>query len=237
MTEPGGRQVGRRWTGRCYAHLILPVAYLTDSAVALFDEAVGAADGWRPVDEDGSGPRLRRGWRRPDTGTPPDELRLTVLGWYPLLVTLGTGLSRRPPRASRAGQRALRRAVTAALTVDGRWVPDRELPHRLASARDRVGEAGALHARAERQRDLMERRCCSVCRFRTADLATHCDRCGRRFTAIDDAERDERRRRAEDELSRCAASLEELARDRPLRVGAAAPTAESAPVGEPPEGA
>ncbi|MGA8112725.1 MAG: hypothetical protein WCA46_03570, partial [Actinocatenispora sp.] len=100
MTEPGGQPGSRRWTGRSYAHLLLPVPYLTGPAAELFDEAVGAADDWYPVDADAGLPELSRAWRRPEPSA--DRLVLTVLGWYPLLVTIGVG-GTHPSRGTRPG--------------------------------------------------------------------------------------------------------------------------------------
>ncbi|HEY3505539.1 MAG TPA: hypothetical protein VGN37_22485, partial [Actinocatenispora sp.] len=165
MTEPGRR----RWTGRTYAHLLLPVAYLTDAAIRVLDDAVTDADGWQPVADP---VRAGRTWRR-GTG----ELRLTVLGRHPLIVTLGVR-----PGAGTAGRRAVRRAADAALAAGGRLVGDTELPSRLAAAADRAAAAADLGRTLAATRAALARRTCAVCAADSGAAATHCDRCGRRFT-------------------------------------------------------
>lgn len=203
MTGPGGAP-GRRWIGRTYAHLLLPLPYLTDAAIRLLDDAVTAADGWRPADGPAAAARV---WRR-HTG----ELRLAVLGRYPLIVTLGVR-----PGAGAAGRRALRRAADAALAVDGRLVGDTELPHRLASAADRAAAAADLRAELTAARAARTRRTCGACRADSGAAATHCDACGRRFDAADDAARDAAHAAAAERTAVLAAELDRLAADRPMR--------------------
>ncbi len=216
VTEPGGHAAGRRWTGRCYAHLLLPVPFLTRPAIALFDEAVGADDGWTPAAaDDPGGVALSRTWRRPSPA-PSDELLLTVLGWYPLLVTVGT-TGRGSAGGARSARRAVHRTITATLSVDGRWVPDRELPHRIAAGRDRAAAAFRSHAAAADRRAELAGRSCASCRASTGYQATHCDRCGRRFSTAEDSDRDRTYRRAVELLAGHARDLEHLGRDRAMR--------------------
>ncbi len=213
MVDPGGRAAGRRWTGRCYAHLLLPVPYLTGPAVALFDEAVGAADDWSAqLPDDPTEPQLSRTWRRP-TAAAGDELLLTVLGWYPLLVTVGSA----GRHGGRSARRAVHRTITAALSVDGRWVADREVPHRIAAGRDRGAAAFGSHAAAAYCRAELAGRRCASCRTEAGYQATHCDRCGRRFTSADDRDRDEAYRLAAERLAGHARDLDHLGRDRAMR--------------------
>jgi hypothetical protein len=223
VTEPGGVALRRRWTGRHYAHLLLPVPYLTEPAVAMLDVAVTAADDWRPDDD--ADPTLARLWhRQPAAGT----LRLAVLGWYPLLVTVGAD-----PDGGRAGRRALARLAEAALSVDGRPLSDAELPGRLRAAVDRGRAAADLHERAARERAGLARRRCPACPAISDRLATHCGGCDRRFTGADDERRDADHHAAIQRLHHLAAELDRLARDRPMRAGTGEPAAPVAVAPEP----
>ncbi|BCJ28926.1 hypothetical protein Asera_30340 [Actinocatenispora sera] len=214
VTEPAGVSLRRRWTGRHYAHLLLPVPYLTEPAAAVLDAAVTAADGWRPHGD--ADPELARRWhRRPAAGA----LHLAVLGWYPLLVTIGAD-----PAGGRAGRRALARLAEAALSVDGRPLSDAELPGRLRAAADRGAAAADLHERATRERAELTRRRCPACPAISDRLATHCGGCDRRFTGADDERRDAAHRAASERLHQLAAELDRLARDRPMRAGTDEPT-------------
>ncbi|WP_203963210.1 hypothetical protein [Actinocatenispora thailandica] len=229
MTEPDGVSLRRRWTGRHYVHLLLPVPYLTEPAAAVLDDAVTAADGWRPYpDPDPAG--ARRWHRGPAAGT----LRLAVLGWYPLLVTVGA-----EPAGGRPARRALGRLTEAALAVDGRPLSDAELPGRLRAATDRGAAAADLHERAARARLDLTRRRCPACPAISDRLATHCGGCDRRFTGADDERRDADHRGAARHLHHLAAELDRLARDRPMRAGTedASPVAATGadPVAAPPD--
>ncbi|GIL28422.1 hypothetical protein NUM_36760 [Actinocatenispora comari] len=224
VTEPAGVSLRRRWTGRHYAHLLLPVPYLTEPAVAVLDAAVTAADGWRPYDD--ADPVLARRWHRhPAAGT----LRLAVLGWYPLLVTVGAD-----PAGGRAGRRALARLAEAALSVDGRPLSDAELPGRLRAAADRGAAAADLHERAAAERAELTRRRCPACPAISDRLATHCGGCDRRFTGADDERRDAAHRAASDRLHRLGTELDRLARDRPMRTSTDEPTPPTDVAGGPP---
>jgi hypothetical protein len=213
VADPDG--VGRRWIGRCYAHLLWPVGYLTGAVTAVVDEAVGAADGWVATEPGDGVPVLRRVWRR---GAGDGTVTLTVLGWYPLLVTVAADGGGRPAR------RAVRRVVPVALDAGGRLIADRELAGRLVAAADRGAAAAKLSGAAAAHRAELAVRRCGACHALAGHQATHCDRCGRRFTAVDDADRAARHRQAAERLAETGTELARLAADRPMR--ATAPAAE-----------
>jgi hypothetical protein len=194
VSDPAGRS--RPWTGRSYAHLVLPTPSLTPSQLTALSAAVTAADGWQPVrvERPAGVPPLGVTWRQGD-GRRANTLRLAVLGWYPLLVS--TGLD----RADLAGRKALSRLVTAAVRAGARPVPDAELTDRVAAAPGRWARAAALLADATAHAAALTARDCPACHSRSLHLATHCQGCGRRFLTLDDQHRDEQATRARTALA------------------------------------
>lgn len=201
--RPGSVRPHRVWVGRTYAHVALPRAHVDDACVELLDAAVGTEAGWYPVDPVTTPPVLYRRWRHERGGT----LVAIVVGWYPLLLTIGTdGWSR--PRVRRARQHV----VDAVLQAGGRAIADRDLDRVIGQSRQRWDRAVALHTEGQAQQELLERRRCGRCGCWSAYSASHCSRCGGRFTGADDAERDEQGRRAEEAMARASDELAELAR-------------------------
>jgi hypothetical protein len=195
------------WAGRSYAHLALSVPFLGDAELALLDRAACAADGWRPADPGLTRPILLRRWQRPGG----DLLVLVVLGWYPLLVTVGLA-----PKPRAAGRRALARLTEAVLTAGGRAVGDAELPGLVDAARRRWDTAVAAQRRLEEHRPFLEFRTCRMCPAWSALESPHCRGCGQRFTPADDVERDTRTRAARDVVAAAAAELAALGRGEGL---------------------
>ncbi|SDT22376.1 hypothetical protein [Actinopolymorpha singaporensis] len=210
------------WVGRSYAHLVLPVPHLDERHRELFDRAVhGQADGdgddggeiragrgdrtWQVVNAEADAepglPVLRRQWRHPGG----DSLLLVVLGWYPLVVTVGPESA-----ASIRARRALRRVVDAVRSAGGRTVPDADLSRVLARSRERWERAVALRQVIEERRTWLEARHCRGCGEWSAYGVLHCRGCARRFAPADDAERDERGRIAAEESARAERELAEL---------------------------
>lgn len=206
MSDPAGRS--RPWTGRSYAHLVLPTPSVTTAQLSALHAAVTAADGWqldRP-ERSAAVPPLGVLWRHGD-GRRANTLRLVVLGWYPLLVTAGLD------RADLTGRKALSRLVTAAVRAGARPVPDTELADRVAAAPGRWARAALLLAEAAGHAADLTARDCPGCHTRSLHLATHCQGCGRRFTTLDDQQRDGQAGDARTALSTCRNTLLSLATD------------------------
>lgn len=218
------------WVGRSYAHLVLPVPHLDERHRELLDRAVrgqagrAGADGddgdvgdvggirpgrgertWQVVNAEADAepglPVLRRQWRHPGG----DSLLLVVLGWYPLVVTVGPESA-----ASIRARRALRRVVDAALSAGARTLPDSDLSRVLAQSRERWERAVALRQVIEERRTWLECRHCRGCGEWSAYGVLHCRGCARRFAPADDAERDEHGRVAAEESARAERELAEL---------------------------
>lgn len=189
-----------RWVGRSYAHLVLPRPHLDEECLGLLDEAVRSEPGWRVVDPHTPPPLLFRRWRHERGAT----VVAVVLGWYPLVLTVGTDR-----RASTRVRRARQRVVDAVVGAGGRTVADRELERLVERTRERWQRAIAAHAAVERQLALTERRYCPRCGAWSVYSAVHCSGCGARFTAADDTDRDARGRAAGEVMAR---AQEELAR-------------------------
>ena len=196
-----GRGARRPWVGRTYAHLVLPTALLTDELLRTLDDAMRAA-GLQPVDTDAEASMFARRW---GDGSGP-ALLLTVLGWYPLLVTVG-------PESGAPGK--LRRAkellVDTVLAERGRVVPDRDLDRVMTACRERWAAAVAAGRRIDEQRIWLECRRCSVCGAWSSYGVLHCRQCSRRFSPADDAERDQRGRAAEEAARAARHELDLLA--------------------------
>ncbi|GAA2755532.1 hypothetical protein [Actinopolymorpha rutila] len=227
--RPNGADADREsdrkpWVGRSYAHLVLPVPHLDERRRELLDRAVRGPAGGVGDDDGGGAPRsgrgvrtwqvvnaeadaepgvpvLRRQWRHPSG----DSLLLVVLGWYPLVVTVGPESA-----ASIRARRALRRVVDAARSAGGRTVPDADLSRVLAQSRERWERAVALRQVIEERRTWLECRHCRGCGEWSAYGVLHCRGCARRFAPADDAERDERGRIAAEESARAERELAEL---------------------------
>ncbi|HEY9472780.1 MAG TPA: hypothetical protein VIS06_02895 [Mycobacteriales bacterium] len=198
------------WAGRSYAHLALPTPILDDPELALLDRAVCAQDGWLPVERRVGRPVLVRRWRRPRGGL----LVLVVLGWYPLLTTLGsTG------RPGPAGRRALARTVEAVRGAGGQPVPDAELAGWVRATRDRWALAVAARRRLDENLPLVEFRTCARCATWSAREVPHCRGCGHRFTSQEDLERDARGRSAGEVVAGATAELTALGRGEGLLPG------------------
>ncbi|HEX5495592.1 MAG TPA: hypothetical protein VFX70_13565 [Mycobacteriales bacterium] len=195
VTVPG-------WAGRSYAHLAMPVPVLGDTELTGLDRAVCARDGWRPVEERVSHPVLVRRWQRPAGGL----LVLVTLGWYPLLVTVGsTG-------AGRGGRRALARVTDAARAAGGLPVGDADLAGWVRATRERWARVVAARRRLDEHLPLTEFRACPRCPAWSAREVPHCRGCGHRFTSREDLERDARGRAARDVVAAATAELAGLGR-------------------------
>ncbi|WP_345710222.1 hypothetical protein, partial [Actinocatenispora rupis] len=77
--------------------------------------------------------------------------------------------------------------------------------------------AADLRAELTPARAARTRRTCGACRADSGGAATHCDACGRRFDAADDAARDAAHAAAAERTAVLAAELDRLAADRPMR--------------------
>lgn len=194
------------WAGRSYAHLALPVPFLADVDVALFDGAICADEGWQPVENSLSQPVMLRRWRYGNR-----MLVLVVLGWYPLTVTLGVAQKGGAP-----ARRALRRVRTAVHERGGRDIGDAELTTAVAAARARYAEAVATQRELARQQSRLGYRDCTICRSWSAFDLPHCRSCGHRFTPAEDVRRDEEHGAAQEALTRCSARLDFLGRGEGL---------------------
>ncbi|MGW5366171.1 hypothetical protein [Actinopolymorpha pittospori] len=212
------------WVGRSYAHLVLPVPHLDDRLRDLLDEAVAEAGGWQVLDDEGDAdaglPVLRRRWRHPAG----DCLLLVVVGWYPLVVTIGPEGS--PALRKRRGQRRL---VEAAQAAGGLTLPDADLDRVLTQCRLRWEQALAARQVIEEQRTWLECRFCEGCGAWSAYGVLHCRGCSRRFAPADDADRDERGRVAAEETARAEERLAELGSGEGLLPDWPAPSASAGP--------
>lgn len=197
--------------GRSYAHVLLPVPHLDAEHRTRFDATL-AEVGWQPVPDDvvraehGS-PVLTHRWRHPNAGT----LMLVVVGWYPLVCTIGP--DGRPTPRSRRG---VRRVTEAAVAAGGRELPDRDLDRVVQAGRERWSKALEARQVIEEQRAFLECRHCQACGAWSAYGVLHCRGCARRFAPADDAERDERGRQASDATAAAEQTLRVLGRGEGL---------------------
>lgn len=185
---PATRGQRRPWVGYSYVHLAFPVPALDAEYSELLDRTL-AADGWelaseRPLPGE---PVLLRRWGHGGGSS----LVLLVLGWYPLVLTVGA----EGPATPRI-RRAERHVTTAVVEAGGREVADRELDELLGQCRARWQQALGERRTIEEQRRWLECRGCRNCAVWSAYGALHCRGCARRFAPEDDADRDERGREA-----------------------------------------
>lgn len=178
----------RPWVGHSYVHLVFPVPALDAEHVEMMDRTI-APDGWavaseRPLPGE---PVLLRRWGHSNGSS----LVLLVLGWYPLVVTVGSE-GTATPRI----RRAERHLAAAVVEAGGREVADRDLDRVLGECRGRWQQALGERRTVEEQRRWLECRSCRNCGAWSAYGALHCRGCSRRFAPEDDAERDERGREA-----------------------------------------
>lgn len=212
------------WVGRSYLHFVLPVPTLGEYEIAELDRTIGQRDGWAPVAVTDTGPVLTRAWETPGKA----QLRLALLSWYPALATLGPpGRSGRPVRAARD------RVADLVPRLGGFLVGDPELAGLQERVAGRWSAAASLQREIDRLRLSLEQRQCPRCGAMAGRRASHCSTCNRRYTAVDDTNRDERHGKETRALRDHAAELTGLARGEgifarwPAGVEEAAPAVEA----------
>jgi hypothetical protein len=220
--KPPRRESGRLWVGRSYLHLVFPVPALTAETVGLLDQTL-AEDGWqvlpdnRPAGDDT--PLLNRRWTNGQS-----TLVLVVVGWYPLLVTIGADGSGLFSRAGSKLRRAERRLLEVSVGVGGaREVADRELDYAVGQCRTRWPQALAARRAIEEQSRWLECRGCRSCGAWSAYGALHCRGCARRFAPEDDSERNERGQAAAAATAAAEQQLRSLGRGDGMFTGWPAP--------------
>jgi hypothetical protein len=187
----------------------MPTPHLDEEHRAVLDRAVCADPAWQvaephaDADHEPGVPVLHRQWRH----TGGASLLLVVLGWYPLVVTVGAGNG--PLAKVRRVERTLVDAVVAA---GGRVVADADLDGVLDLCRQRWERAVAARQVIERQRTWLECRQCAACGAWSAYGVVHCRGCRRRFAPADDAQRDERGRAAAEVVAAAERELAALGR-------------------------
>lgn len=207
---------GALWVSRYHMHFVLPTALLGLEELVLLDQAVcGSAGGWQPTGSPASEPVLSRGWRAA-TG---ESVRLTVLGCYPVLATLGAPCVQR-----RFGCEAIARVARAVPMAGGRLISDADLPRWVTGVGDRWARVVQVARELQQARRRLDFRYCA-CQAWTGYDAPHCRGCGHRFTPAQDLERDETRRHAarvvddREVTLRALGRGEELVPDWPAPVG------------------
>lgn len=191
------------WVGRGYLHFVLPLPMLGDNEIAALDRCIGQRDGWTPVAVPETGPVLSRAWETPGKA----ELRLALLSWYPVFATLGP-----PGRSGRAVRAARDRVADLVLQLGGFLVGDPELAGLHQRLAGRWAAAASLQREIDRLQASLEQRQCPQCGAMAGRRASHCTRCGRRYTEIDDTTRDEQHRQSTLALRDHSAELAGLAR-------------------------
>lgn len=184
---------------RQHTHLLLPHASLDAPQRALFEVALRPA-GW--IADPDENPNMSLRWQRGHAG-----LRLQILGWFPLLVTVGP-----IGKASGVHRDAAARLTAAVLAGGGKSFTDRQLVEYLPQAHLRWQRALLERRRLSTAERMLKARRCSYCGTWSDMSATHCAGCRRRFTAADDAERDTVVSRATATVEEAEAALTELAR-------------------------
>lgn len=214
------RDTGRPWVGRSYVHLVFPVPALDADRIALLDGAL-AESGWQVVPDNrppgDDSPVLNRRWSNGQS-----VLLLVVLGWYPLLVTIGAEGSTFLRGNSRL-RKAERRLVQAAVAAGAREVADSELDYALSQVQARWPQAVAARRTIEEHGRWLECRACRSCGAWSAYGALHCRGCARRFAPEDDTERNERGAAAAAATSAAEQQLRSLGRGEGLFAGWPAP--------------
>ncbi|GAB3415701.1 hypothetical protein [Flindersiella endophytica] len=213
------RDTGRPWVGRSYVHLVFPVPALDADRIALLDGSL-AESGWqvvpdnRPAGDDS--PILNRRWSNGQS-----VLLLVVLGWYPLLVTIGAEGS--SLFGNSRVRKAERRLVEASVAAGAREVADRELDYTVSQLRARWPQAVAARSAIEEHGRWLECRGCRSCGAWSAYGALHCRGCARRFAPEDDSERNERGQAAAAATAAAEQQLRSLGRGDGLFAGWPAP--------------
>lgn len=198
------RRKARPWVGRSYLHLVFPAPALDARNLRLLDDTLGDL-GWSVSSDQqtpAGQPVLTRRWTQGE-----NALVLIVLGWYPLLVTIGA-----EGRANGRVRQAERRIAEAVVAAGGREVADRELEEAVTRCRERWPEALAARRVIEEHSKWLECRLCRACGAWSAYGALHCRGCARRFAPEDDAERDEQGRAAAAATAEAEQRLAELGR-------------------------
>jgi hypothetical protein len=175
------------WAGRSYAHVVLPAPYLRDADVAWLDRVVCREPEWAPADRDRPGVRVSREWVGPDED---DELLLVVLGFYPVLATVGGS-------ETRAARRVIERLVQEVEGAGGQLVGDRDLSGWIATLSDRWDQVLEAEEEIEQMQVWLEFAQCRNCKELTSRAAPSCRGCGHRFTGEERAEHDRRREQAQ----------------------------------------
>lgn len=204
LRERRNRRNARPWVGRSYLHLVFPMPALDDDSLRLLDDTLGDL-GWVVSSDQQTSPGepvLTRRWTQGE-----HALVLIVLGWYPLLVTIGS-----EGRANGRVRQAERRLAETVVAAGGREVADRELEEAAHRCRERWPEALAARRVIEDHSRWLECRLCRACGAWSAYGALHCRGCARRFAPEDDAERDERGRAAAAATAEAEQRLAELGR-------------------------
>lgn len=198
--------VGRPWVGRSYAHLVLPYPHLNEHCLEVLDRAVADDDPsgeWSVAGDGSPSPRLMRHWKHAAGGS----LILLVLGWYPVLMTVGPDGN---VRARSRARKAQNRLIEAVFDNGGRAVADRDLDRVLDVMDKRWQRVLDARRRIEQHRIWVDCRQCANCGDASASTAVHCRGCGRRFTSADDAEREERSAPAREAINAAERELEAL---------------------------
>lgn len=195
------------WVGS-YVHFALPAALLGDDQVALLDDAVRGDGGWRPVIVERSEPLLTRQWEHAASG---EELVLAVLGFFPLLATLGAPVTAGKPTAE-----AFERVAAALAPAGAAAIGDAQLPWWIDTVRGRWESACTLRRRIDELHVWLVFAQCPNCEQLTHRQAPHCRACGHRATDAEQAAADAQRDQAHAELARVRAELDALARGEGL---------------------
>lgn len=208
------RSALRPWVGMSYAHVVLPFPHFDDDLRQRFT-AAAEEDGWEVVPDDQAnaeldGPVLSYRWRHANGGT----VVAVVLCWYPLLLTFGP--VGRAGHGNARNRRVIRRLVQVALGQGGREVGDIDLARVIEASKDRWQQALEARRAVEEQRRWLECRECQQCGALSAYGMLHCAGCSRRFAPADDADREERGRKAAEAIEKAERQLDSLARGEGL---------------------
>lgn len=198
---------GALWVSRYHMHFMLPSALLGHEEIELLDQAVcRVSSSWQPTRPLASEPVLSREWRT----TTGELVRLTALGCYPLLATLGA-----PCVQGLFACKAIANVARAVPAAGGRLISDAELPWWITAVGARWARVVQVARELQQARRLFDFRYCA-CQDWTAYDAPHCRGCGHRFPPAQDLERDETRRHAASVVDQCEATLRALGRGEEL---------------------